>query len=494
MKSVLKTAILLFICSQTVMPVLSADTITIDINIQIQPIEMFIDGSDIPMMKKIAERQWTIQNEKYIRENYLQLSKNAILEKNYKKAIQYASIGLEYVAPLNNSFGEFYKLIGFAFLKNNDYVQAIKNYNIAINNYKLNDSSIYYERGLARYYIDDLQGALKDFNRAIGLGLKNGDILMNGDKIYDYTKDKTQLTKETQLKYFILPPMIKFGKLALISEKIKKCENEKVLDFYAKCIKSGNKLAESYNNRGVYFLENYQLDNAINDFNEALKINNELHEVYFNLALVYYTKEDYQKAKEFLNIYLKNNIPKEYSIGKYGTSLYKTNKYYEDFIIDTLKANIDIKLGYINNANVIFEKYNIKDFSENPSQYKLSMDLLPLLTGKSYKNFSENKYKKSRNYLYELLTADYKTHADTCKQRGKYYYFVEKDDFDINEKYEVIENAYIFNNLALMEYLMGQKDLAILDIQKAKDISFKDNNIDLYKSIVRTYNFINTNK
>ena len=493
MKSLKTSTILLLLISIcSMLPAFCNEKIIIDVdvNIHLQPLEMYIDGNDIPMMKKISGRQWEIQNQKYIKEDYIKLSKNAILEGNYKKALQYASIGLEYVAPLNNNFGDFYRIIGFAYFKQGDYIKSLKNYNIAIENYKLNNADIYYERGLVRNKICDYYGAKEDYNKSIKLDLQTNGFMINGEKKFDYTQNIISIEYLQPTQYFILPTMVKYGKLAFISEKIKKGELEKVLDFYAKRIENDVKLAETYNNRGVYFLENYDIENAINDFKEALKVNQNIKEAYFNLALAYYTKKEYTTAQDYLTKYLEKNEIDNYCVGQYGTTMYKCPNNYNDFIIDILNANINIKMGNSQNANLILKKYKINNFSEESAENKLPMKYLPLLTGKSYQYFQENKYKKARNLLYEMLTADYETYAGTYKERGKYYYLAENPTFNINKGYEVVENAYIFNNMALLEYLMGRKDLALEDIQKAKEISFKNNNIDLYKDIVKTYNFI----
>ena len=497
MKFLLKNSIFLScICLFTILPACCTDNTTVNVNIYFQQVEKNIDNKGIKMMKNIGARQWADQNETAMKVNYSKEIINALKHANNDKAIDLCYKGLEYEKYVPQTIiANYYHYIGLAYLKKQNYSKAIQNYNIAIKNYNANDDKIYYERGLARLKINDLDGAKEDYNKSLSLGLKIENELPDGTKTYDYLKDKVTIQNNdiSILNFFVMPIMEKYGKLALINTNIEKGKYEIILEFYNNRIKHNYKLAETYNNRGVYYLEQKSYTQAFNDFQESIKINENLKEPYFNLALLYYSIGEYNNAMQNINKFfeLKSKTTENYSAYSYGTVNGETYSNNDTFIDEILKANIELKLQNDNVANTIYDKYKVNNFNET---YKLPIEYLPLLEGKAFQYINQKKYKKARNYLYELLTADYDSYSGTNKQRGKYYYFTEQNDFNIKKGHEVIENAYIFSNIALMEYYMGKQDLAIEDIQKAKEISFKFNNIDLYKRIVDTYNFITKSK
>ena len=290
--------------------------------------------------------------------------------------------------------------------------------------------------------------------------------------------------------------MTNYGKLVFLGNNYKKGEYERVYDYYTNMINNKTpKLAEVYNNRGVYFLENYFYKKAIDDFKKAIEIAPRQKETYFNLALVYYSIENYEKAKKNLDNYFElcKNNQNNYVVGNYGSTKYEDNYNLTTFISQILKANIELKLENFNTANEIYNRYEINQFDEYSLGDKFSMEYLPLLVCKSYHYFLTKKYKNALKFLNNARTANYVLLSGTAFVRGKYFYFLENNTFDINKQYEVWENAYIFSNLALVESLKGNSIKATEYILKAKTIAFNYNKIDLYVKVVKTYNFLKSN-
>ncbi len=488
----------------TILPVLSNEKIIIDVNINVQPKEMYIDGRDIPMMKKVGVRQWIDQNETKMKVDYSKDAINALKQGDYDKVVDLCNEGFNYSKYVSkNTIADYYHYIGLAYLKNSYYEKSIQYFNIAIKEYDNNhirNSNIYYERGLARFKINDYDGAKEDYNKALSLGLKVGiESLINGDETYNYIAEIKSVGQNKDfniLNYFITPDMSKYGKLAFINNNIKKGEFEDTLNFYKARLKNNNKTAEIYNNIGVYYLEKYDHPKAFENFSNAIKEDSNLIEAYFNLALLYYSTEEYNSAKENLDKYfnLLGNLTEKYIVYDYGTKINYTYSDINKYIDDMLKANIELKLQHYNIANDIYNKYKLSNFT-NDFNNKYSLEYLPLLEGYSYRFINMRKYKKAINLLIDLQTADYHYKADEKNTyRGKYFYWVTPSDenyIDFSQAYEVVENAYIRSNIALLEYVMKKQDKAMDDIIKAKDLAFKFNNIELYKQIIKVYNLIN---
>ncbi len=488
-------------------PAYSAN-LTVETNVYIEysyP-EYIINNKHIKMMKEIGARQWAAQNETVMKIDYIKDALNSIKRQNYDEAIDNCLKGLLYANYLNNSekiIPKYYHYIGFAYLKNDDLVHSIANYNISINKYKNKEPEIFYERGLARYKIKDYEGAIEDFDKAVSLGLNLNNTLLNGEIFVNY-KDEIlnnknlykKYDKFNALNYYIMPEMNNYGKLVFLGKNYKKGEYYRAYDYYTKMINSKTpKLAEVYNNRGVYFLENYFYKKAIDDFKKAIELAPRQKETYFNLALVYYSIEDYEKAKKNLDNYFElcKNNQNNYVVGNYGNTKYEDNYNLTTFISQILKANIELKLENFNTANEIYNRYEINQFDEYSLGDKFPMEYLPLLVCKSYHYFLTKKYKNALKFLNNARTANYVHLSGTDFVRGKYFYFLENNTFDINKKYEVWENAYIFSNLALVECMKGNSINATEYIMKAKTIAFNYNKIDLYTKVVKTYNFLKSN-
>lgn len=56
--------------------------------------------------------------------------------------------------------------------------------------------------------------------------------------------------------------------------------------------------------------------------------------------------------------------------------------------------------------------------------------------------------------------------------------------------YATVYHGEIHNNLAYIEYLNKEFDKAYVDINKAKKVALKYNDVDLYMNIVKLENFI----
>jgi|GEM_PF-5265767 len=467
------------------------------------------------MMKNIGTRQWIMQNEGYMKTDYTKDAIKALKEGKYDETIELCFKTFNYPSLLSKStIADCFHYIGLAYLKKLDYTKSIYYYNISIEKYKelhLYNKDVYYERGLARQKINDYEGAKEDYEKAVSFGMKTGNKLLNDDITYDFTKDisKEQYSNFNIMDYFIMPDMNKYGKLAYISGNIKKDKDEDDLHFYNELLKNDYKSAEKYNNRGVYYLEEKDYQKALDDFTETIKKDSTIIEPYYNLALLYYQIEEYQKAKEYLDKYLRfqNNLPEKYIVYKNGGVISYSYQDMNTYIDEILKANIELKLQNYDIANSIYKKYNKMEYFDGYSfsqrKYKLCMELLPLSEGSVYQYINLGKYKKAYYALNAHLTSNYcldvyNNSPDKEDHFERWHKWSPPQDDRTYYAYKVIDNAYIMNNIALLEYVMGidkkkWRISAIQDINEAKDIAWQLNDIELYKHIIRTYNLINTN-
>lgn len=493
MKSNLKLKIYLGLLSIIIGSQAYCDTL---IQVEIYPYYYEMDSYDIPMMKGIAERQWATQNEKCVEQkNYYNIGLKQFTDGKYDDCIKSLELEVKFYRNHTNT----YHLMGLAYLKNHDYINAIKYFNIAINKYKLDIAQIYYARGLARYYIKDYEGAIEDFNisEKKGLNLNETKIVTNEFIDYKYiinSKSNKELypiiTDINPVNFFVLYPMnntaIKLTQIAgsknidlytdektskniakaykLFNENLSKDNIEK----YDEIIKLNPSFMEAYNNRGILNLKNRKYTNAIKDFEKALQINSNNKDVIFNLALSHYSNEDYNNAILYIDKYFqldnynykKSNILTDF-IGIPQND--NEEKFRQYFIAEMIKANSFLLTGKTSEAKVIFNQFN----SIYPLYY----------LGNALVSVKENDYKKAVKNFKSCLQFEYET-----KQYNGMEYEEKSADY--------VSNAYAYNNIAIAEYLKGNYSSAYTNIKKAAYLSFLNNDIVLYSQIVILNNII----
>ena len=133
MKKIFLISVLLILNYQTCI----AENILIENHVYIESVPVYyeIQTKNIKMMKGIAERQWSEQNEKYIKYDYEKLGIEAIQKNKYDEAISILHSGIKYSLVWLHNENRLYYLIGLCYLKKADYVRAITYFNIAIDNF-----------------------------------------------------------------------------------------------------------------------------------------------------------------------------------------------------------------------------------------------------------------------------------------------------------------------------------------------------------------------
>lgn len=492
MNLIVKIIIITCILETISLPTYSSDKNILAMDLR----DINFNTEEIKMMKGIAERQWSIQNEKGIEEkNYYNIALKQFTNGKYDDCLK--SLKLEQTFYRNNT--NICYLMGLTYLKMHDYANAIKYLNITINTYKLDISQIYYARGLARYYIKDYEGAIEDFNICEKKGLNINETKIITNKFIDYkniinhTSKKElypQLTDINPKNYFILYPMndtaIKLSQISgrksiylytdettnknidksykLFEENLQNDDIEK----YNEIIKLNPSFIEAYNNRGILNLKNKNFTNAIKDLERALEINSKNKDVIFNLALSYYSNRDYNNAIYYIDKYFqldnynykKANILTDF-IGI--SQIDNEEKFHQYFIAEMIKANSFLLTNKISDAKIIYNQFNWI----YPSYY----------LGNALISVEENDYKKAVKIFKSCLQFEYET-----KQYNGMQYKEKSVDY--------MSNFYTYNNIAIVEYLKGNYSSAYANIKKAAYLSFLNNDIVLYSKAVILKNLI----
>ncbi len=190
--------------------------------------------------------------------------------KNYQKGKEFLNRSIK----INNNFPESYNSRGIIFAEEGDYLRAIKDYEKAIS--------------LKQNYFD------ANFNKAVAL--KN---------VSKFNEAKKYLEICIKLKPDDFKIYNVFGNLFI---NLKKYNDAK--KYYTESIRLNQNFAEAYNNRGellqLYFKD---FENAIQDYNSAIKINENLSYIRgkrLHAKMILHDWEDYDQEMKIIENDIKN--------------------------------------------------------------------------------------------------------------------------------------------------------------------------------------------
>ena len=182
------------------------------------------------------------------------------------------------ITQKNKKNGKAYNLLGVCFFELKELIEAENNFTNAIKieqNYKY-----YYNRGNVRIELNELDNALKDYNIAISLNDKKGDIYNNRGNLF-YRMKKYNMAIKDFIKFSELQP-----------------DNEKAYLYIAK---------------SQFLVNDFQ--KAIKNLKKAVEINSKYSEAFFWLGLAHHQvnlKEEgcliLKKAKNLGHPYAKDAI------------------------------------------------------------------------------------------------------------------------------------------------------------------------------------------
>lgn len=226
----------------------------------------------------------------------------------------------------------FYK--GYNAANNGYYEEAIMNYNKVIALIP-NEPNTYFNRGLAKYYLEEYLGAIQDYTKAIELENDFEDAYNNRGSakksLEDYSGAIQDYTKAIELKNDFEEAYYNRGNAKKSLE-----DYRGAIQDYSKVIELKNDNALAYSNRGnaKSYLEDYR--GAIQDYTKAIELKNDGAESYYNRGYAKKSLEDYQGAvqdytkaielkKNFVEAYLNRGVAK-HSLEDYRGAIQDYNK------------------------------------------------------------------------------------------------------------------------------------------------------------------------
>ncbi|WP_017295451.1 serine protease [Geminocystis herdmanii] len=253
-------------------------------------------------------------------------------------------------------------------------------------------------------------------------------------------------------------------------------EYEKAIDEYNQALKINPNFAESYFYRGSTYGTINKYDNAISDLNQALKINPTFAHAYLSRGIIYANQQQYTKAISDLNEALKINPNFAYAYYNRGTS-YLYLKQYEKALSDlneALKINPNYAEAY-NNRGISY--FYLKQYEKALSDLNEALKINP--------NYAEAYNNRGRNYArlqqYEKSINDYNqalkfnpNYAKAYLNRGIAYTNLQRGEkaiSDFNQALKINPNyAEAYAGRATGYLILRQYKRAITDYQKAQSL------------------------
>lgn len=272
---------------------------------------------------------------------------------------------------------------------NEDWVKAINDFNKCIK-HNPNREEAFFNRALAKYEIDDIDGALNDLNE----GLK--------------------IKKSSEFYYM----------LGLIHDN-KLNDQEKAIEFYSMSINFNSDYLDSYINRGQIYLDKKLYSDALKDFNNVIKFEENNFNATLGRAITFFEMNRYNESLSDFKI-IKALRPEHDAAENY---IIKINNYiksgelksneYSEFMLLIKRANVFIKRHFelieMNAPSKILEQREIRIYSITNDLNQLSKkfknkDLkreMEFKVSKIYFNIGEIKVllfekDKSKNDNYEI--------------------------------------------------------------------------------------------
>ncbi|CAD8099130.1 unnamed protein product [Paramecium primaurelia] len=243
-------------------------------------------------------------------ENSIALMNRGVLYKKIgenEKALQDYNKALEF----NPNYATAYMNRGILHKQKGEIGQALKDYNDAIR-LNPNYASAYVNRGALYQQKGEIQNALQDYNEAIKL---NPNYETAYIKIEDVFK---HLEEEAAKKINTLIYATAYMNRGVLYKKNK--QNIKALDDFNMAIKLNNNYADAYMNRGNHFFQNSKMIQALKDYEYALKLEPDQPLYLTNLASYYLKQLQHDIAQTYI-------IKAEETLDKFKTQQQQQQKW-----------------------------------------------------------------------------------------------------------------------------------------------------------------------
>jgi predicted O-linked N-acetylglucosamine transferase (SPINDLY family) len=210
--------------------------------------------------------------------------------KNYKKARDL----LEQVVLIKPNFADAYNNMGICLEKLNDLDGAIKNYNLAISN-KPNFAEAHNNIGVVFQKLRNFDQAILQYKKAISYKNLYLDAYINLANLFKETKQFEEAIKNYDLAINLNPKLAEvYNNKGNALKEIRKFEE--AIKNYELAINLNPKLAEVYNNKGNALKEIRKFEEAIKNYELAINLNPNFAEAYFNTATALQDIKNFEKA------------------------------------------------------------------------------------------------------------------------------------------------------------------------------------------------------
>jgi len=138
---------------------------------------------------------------------------------------------------------------------------------------------------------------------------------------------------------------------------------QEAINLYQKCLQISPNFAEAHNNLGTIYQEIGDLDKAEGEFRKVIEDPNYTHKElpYYNLARLYFTREDFEKARSYVDIAVKLNTRFALAYNLLGLILENQNNLFgaiESFkmavkiVPDDVNFNFNLGAAYFKNDDL----------------------------------------------------------------------------------------------------------------------------------------------
>jgi len=313
---------------------------------------------------------------------------------------------------------DVFSLRGRQALADGKYALAIENFNI-LARIDTTDNYTYFFRGIAKYNLGDLRGAMRDFDTSVRLN----PVFTSGyhyraitrSRVGQYDKALEDLETAIHLRPGFTGLYYSRGVTYFLSQQFDKAVEDfdryikkeprdpsaylnrgasllflgdtlKAFEDYNKAIKLDRFDPEGYIRRGRLYACQENYSDAISDMDRAVELDSTNTFAYFNRAIMLYDMKDYNKAMIDLNRVLKDEPGNALTLYNRGLISAQVGDY-EAALQDmdrVLNINPNNVLAYFNRASVFIE---MKRYREALEDYDKAIELYPDFA-KAYMNRS----------------------------------------------------------------------------------------------------------
>jgi tetratricopeptide (TPR) repeat protein len=237
---------------------------------------------------------------------------------------------------------------GLTYLRNKNYIDALRDFNVVISQKPLHPFSYNY-RGLAKSALNDPTGAIADFNSAL---------MLKGDQYEIYNNRGIEFKKTNNIgaamndfyKCISINPAFPdpYSNIGLIYLEANNAGE--AIPFFTKTIELTKTTFEPYYNRGLAYYNTKKYLQAINDFSKAISLNDTMQSAYCDRAIAYARIGNYSQALIDFNHALSINPAFSrayYNRGIVKISLNDISGACQDFVISNSPPN-EKSMYYLN--------------------------------------------------------------------------------------------------------------------------------------------------